>query len=557
MKKNLIRLAAGLLLLAGLVACNKLGDLTPENFTVNPNPLEVKAGKVEGTITANFPEKAFPKKAVVEVTPVLKYEGGEATSAPATFQGEKVQGNATVIAYKTGGSVSMDFSFDFVPGMEKSTLVLRFKATNKNKEFEIPEIEVATGCVATANLVNAYDVAPALAKDSFQRVTQEVTEADIMFQIQRSNVKGNDEVKALNAAVAATKTDSTRTVASLELVSTASPDGGVKLNETLAAAREKNTKTYLKRQKNQAAIDAQYIAQDWEGFQKLVQESSVQDKELILRVLGTYQDPEEREAEIKKLSAAYTELAEDILPKLRRSHLKLTIDVQGKTDEEIIALADSQPDSLTVDELMFATTIAATPEAAAKYTKSNAEINAADWRTQNNYGALLFATEDAEGAKAYMDKAAAAGGSDRAETNFNYGLLALQAKDVDLANQYFGKAAGIEQLAEAQGTMYIMKGDYAKAVSAFGNTTSNNAALAQLLSGQTDKAAGILANVADKDFDTYYLMAVCAARQGQDSAVYSNLKEAAKLCKEGVQKAMNDIEFGKYWTLDEFKAALQ
>lgn len=557
MKKNLIRLAAGLLLFAGLTACNKLGDLTPENFKVNPNPLEVKAGKVEGTITANFPEKTFPKNAVVEVTPVLKYEGGEATSASATFQGEKVQGNAPVIAYKTGGSASLSFSFDYAPGMETSTLVLRFNAKKKNKEISIPELEVATGCITTANMVNAFDVAPAMAKDSFQRVTQEITEADIMFQIQRSNVKGNDEVKALNAAVKATKTDSLRTVASLELVSTASPDGGVKLNETLAAAREKNTKSYLKKQKNQAAIDAQYIAQDWEGFQKLVQESTVQDKELILRVLGTYQDPAEREAEIKKLSAAYKELADDILPKLRRSHLKLTIDVQGKTDEEIIALAETQPDSLTVDELMFAVTIAETPEAAAKYVKSNAEINTSDWRTQNNYGALLFSEKDAEAAKSMLDKASNIGGSAKAETNFNYGLIALADKDTDLANQYFGKAAGIAQLAEAQGTMYIINGDYAKAVSAFGNTTSNNAALAQLLSGQTDKAAGILANVTDKDADTYYLMAVCAARQGQDSAVYSNLKEAVKLCKAKAEKAQKDLEFGKYWTLDEFKAALQ
>lgn len=557
MKKNLLRLSAGLLLLAGLVACNNLDDLTADNFTVTPNPLEVKGGKVEGTISCTFPEKYFAKKATVEVIPVLKYEGGEAVSASSYFQGEKIEGNATVVPYKTGSTQSMSFSFDFVPGMEKSTLVMRFVATYKGDTVQIPELEVATGCIATANLASAYDVLPAMAKDSFQRVTQEVTEADIMFDIQKSNVKGNDQVKSLNSAVKATKTDSTRSVASLTLVSTASPDGGLKLNEGLASQREKNTKSYLKKQKNQAAIDAQYIAQDWEGFQKLVQESSVQDKELILRVLGTYTDTEQREAEIKKLSAAYTELASDILPKLRRSHLKLTVDVQGKSDEQILAIADTQPSALTTDELMYACKIAPNIEAAVKYTKANAEINASDWRTQNNYAAVLFCDEDAAASKSYLDKAAANGGANAAETNFNYGLLALQNGDTDAAGQYFGKSAGVPQLSEAQGTLYLMTGEYEKAVNAFGNATTNNAALAQLLTGQTDKAASILSNVKHKDADTYYLAAVCAARQNSASDVYSNLKQAASLDKEKAAAAQNDLEFSAFWANDEFKAAIQ
>ena len=260
--KNLFRLSIGMLVALAFASCQNLGELTPDYFTVNPNPLEVKGGKVEGTITATFPEKYFAEKGVVEVTPVLQYEGGEALSESKTYQGTKVEGNNEVVQYKAGGTVSQNFSFDYVPAMRNSKLILRFKATLKDKEVQIPEVEIAVGCIATETLADASEIAPAFAKDNFQRETFEVTEADIMFQIQQSNVKANDEVKNLNAVAKATLKDSLRNVESLTLVSSASPDGGVKLNDKLAAAREKNTVKYMKK-RNQAAIDAKYIAQDW------------------------------------------------------------------------------------------------------------------------------------------------------------------------------------------------------------------------------------------------------------------------------------------------------
>ena len=258
-------------------------------------------------------------------------------------------------------------------------------------KVQVPEVDIAIGCIATSTLADASSVSPAFAKDKFVRDTKEVTEASIMFAIQKSDVKCNDDVKALNKVAADAQNDAKRTVEGLTLVSAASPDGGYELNEKLAASREKNTQAFLKKQKNQAAIDAKYIAQDWDGFQKLVQESSV-NKDLILRVLGAYQDAEQREKEIKNLSAAYTELASDILPKLRRSHL-FNYKCSGKTDAELLEIAKSNPDSLTVEELLYAAKLACTSgnkEDAAKFTAANAAQNPSDWRTQTTKVLLIL-----------------------------------------------------------------------------------------------------------------------------------------------------------------------
>ncbi len=558
MKKSLLRLGMGMALLIAFASCQKLGELKPEYFTVNPNPLEVKAGKVEGTITATFPEKYFAEKGVVEVIPVLKYEGGEALSESATYQGTKVVGNNETIQYKAGGTVSQNFSFDFVPAMKNSTLALRFKATLNDKEVQIPEIEIAVGCITTATLANAGEIAPAVAKANFMRDTAEVTKADIMFQIQQSTVKNNKDVKALNKAAAATAKDSMRTIQGLEVISAASPDGGVELNEKLATARQNNTVKFLKRQKNNnAAIDAKYIAQDWEGFQELVNASDIQDKELILNVLSSYQDPAEREAQIKNLSAAYTELAKEILPKLRRSQLALTVIKAGKTDAQILEMAKANPDTLNVEELMYAASIVDNADDAIAFTEANAKQNPADWRTNNNLAAVEFEKGQFDKTKAALDAASNNGGAEQAETNFNYALLAMLEGNTTDAAAFLGKAAGVEQLAEAQALLNIQNGEYAKAIENFGNTVSNNAALAQLLSGNIDKAASILDNVADKNADTYYLSAICAARQDNLAKVCESLKAVAGICKTKAAGAATDMEFAKFWLLDEFKAAIQ
>lgn len=556
MKKNLLRLGMGLLVLAACASCQKLGPLKPEYFEVNPNPLVVKAGKVQGTITFNCPEKYFAEKATVEVIPVLKYEGGEATSASAFYQGTKVEGNDPEIQYKAGGTVTQDFSFNYVPEMAKSVLALRFKATLKDKEVEIPEIEIAVGCIATATLADASTIAPAYAKDNFVRDTKEVTEANVMFNISSSDVKGNDDVKALNAAAAAVADDEKRSIDGLTMVAAASPDGAEAMNEKLANNRQKNTLTYLKKQKNQTAVDAKCIAEDWEGFAKLVQASSIQDKDLILRVLSTYQDPAEREKEIKNLSAAYKELADDILPQLRRAHLELTVNVAGKTDDELRAIAKSNPDSLTVEELMFAATIAENQEDADAFTAANAQQNPTDWRTTNNLAASKIAAADFSAAKSNLNSSVDNGGAEKAEPNFNMALLSLINVDPASAQGYLGKATGVEGMDEAQAVMYIQQGEYGKAVAASATLNTNNAALAQMLVGNNDKAASILANVEKKDAMTSYLAAIVASRQNDNVAVFTNLKDAVAADKSLSDRAANDLEFAKYWVIPEFIDAI-
>ncbi len=557
MKRQLLNLGLVAAMVSALVACGDLGEMKSDFFTVNPNPLEVKGGKVEGTITATFPEKYFTKDAIVEVTPVLKYEGGEALGKPVTYQGEKVSGNNESVQYKMGGTYTMSFSFDYVPEMANSVLALRFnaRAGKKEKPVEMPDVDIAVGCIATSTMLDIKSVKPAFAKDNFVRDTKEYTEADIMFEIQQSTVKTNDDVKAMQQAQKDAAACKKRTVEGIEVVSSASPDGGVELNEKLAAARQQNTLSFLKQQKNQTALDAQYIAQDWEGFQKLVNESSVKDKDLILRVLGSYSDTETREKEIKNLSAAYTELASDILPKLRRSHMTLTVTVKGKSDEEILALASSNPDSLNVEELMYASKLACqagNKEDAAKYTEANAKQNGSDWRTQNNLGALDLAAGNIDAAKSALKSAASNGGDSKPEYNFNNGLIALSENQVGVAEECFGKAAGVENLNEGKGVLAIAKGDYANAIQLLGNTTSNNSALAQLLTNNIDKAKAILNSIEEKDATTYYLLAICAARSAQDFDLFTNLKQAVSLDGEFAARAKSDMEFAKYWTVANF-----
>ncbi|MCQ2350542.1 MAG: hypothetical protein MJ003_01045 [Paludibacteraceae bacterium] len=557
MKKNVFRLGLGVVLVTMLASCAKLGDMQPEYFNVNPNPLEVKAGKVEGTIAAKFPEKYFVKKAVIDITPVLRYEGGEAVGTTVSYQGEKVKGNDETIQYKAGGEGSMNFSFDYVPEMANSVLTLRFKAVVGSDEVEIPDLDIAVGCIATSTLASGANVKPAFAKDNFVRDTKELTEADVMFQIQQADVKNNDDVKALLKAEKDAAACDRRVVNGVSVVSAASPDGGAELNEKLAANRQKNTESFLKKQKSQAALDAQYIAQDWEGFQKLVNESNVKDKDLILRVLSSYADTETREKEIKNLSAAYTELASEILPKLRRSHITLDVTLKGKTDEEILALAENKPDSLNVEELMFAAKLACqagNKEAAAKYTEANAKQNASDWRTSNNVAAIDLAKGDIAASQEALNQSVNNGGADKAEANFNLGLIALTNNDTEAAKQYFSKSAGVENLNEGQAVLYLEEGDYAKAVEAFGDTKSNNAGLAQILVGSYENAKNILNSVEKKDATTYYLLAICAARTAQDNDLFNNLRQAVAMDSNYASRAKSDLEFAKYWTVETFQA---
>ena len=551
------------LLMAMVVAlfssCSKkMGELSADYFTVTPQVLEAVGGKVPATINGKFPEKYFNKKAVVEVTPVLKWNGGEAKGQPATFQGEKVEGNDQTISYKMGGSYTMKTSFDYVPEMAKSELYLEFKATIGKKVVTIPAVKVADGVISTSELVNNTlgNANPALGEDAFQRIIKEKHDANIMFLIQQANIRSSElkTAKEFNKEVANVNEAANKKISNIEVSAYASPDGGVSLNTTLAENRESNTTKMLskdlKKAKIDAPIDAKYTAQDWEGFQELVSKSNIQDKELILRVIAMYQDPAQRESEIKNISAVYKELANTILPQLRRSRLTLNYEIIGKSDEEIAKLASSNPSELNVEELLYAATLTNDPaKQEAIYTQATKQFPN-DYRAFNNLGKLAYQAGNVDKAESYFKKAASVNASP--EVNMNLGLISLIKGDKAAAETYFGKAAGTKELGESMGNLYIAQGQYERAVNSFGDSKTNSAALAQILAKDYNKAKNTLANVERPDAYTDYLMAVLGARTNNSSMVTSSLKSAVAKDPSLAKKAATDLEFAKYFTNADF-----
>ena len=556
------------LLMAMVVAlfssCSKkMGELSADYFTVTPQVLEAVGGKVPATINGKFPEKYFNKKAVVEVTPVLKWNGGEAKGQPATFQGEKVEGNDQTISYKMGGSYTMKTSFDYVPEMAKSELYLEFKATIGKKVVTIPAVKIADGVISTSELVNNTlgNANPALGEDAFQRIIKEKHDANIMFLIQQANIRSSElkTAKEFNKEVANVNEAANKKISNIEVSAYASPDGGVSLNTTLAENREDNTTKMLskdlKKAKIDAPIDAKYTAQDWEGFQELVSKSNIQDKELILRVIAMYQDPAQRESEIKNISAVYKELANTILPQLRRSRLTLNYEIIGKSDEEITKLASSNPSELNVEELLYAATLTSDPaKQEAIYTQATKQFPN-DYRGYNNLGKLAYQAGNIDKAESYFKKAASVNATP--EVNMNLGLVSLMKGDKTAAEAYFGKAAGTKELGESMGNLYIAHGQSERAVHSFGDSKTNSAALAQILAKDYNKAKNTLANVERPDAYTDYLMAVLGARTNNSSMVTSSLKSAVAKDSSLAKKAATDLEFAKYFTNADFMSIVK
>ena len=353
MKKTL-KLFASVMAFAILTSCG--APTQPQSVKANPDPLVVVGNKVNADITGTFPVKSFAKKAVMTVTPVLVYEGGEAVGQSYTFVGEKAKENGTVVSYKEGGNFTIKASFDYVPAMAKSELVLRYTYVNGKKTIEIPAQKVADGVVSTAKLAVAKDVKPQVTADKFQRIIQEVQEADIHFLIQQTTLRNSElksqELKDLQAAIKDADTTANKAINKLEVAGYASPDGEQGLNEKLADARQAKSQKYLAKQLKKAKVDAtiesNVTAEDWAGFQEAMEKSNIQDKELVLRVLSMYADPEEREAQIKNLSAVFKTIADEVLPALRRSRLILTTDLIGKSDEEFATLVKNDAAALNV-----------------------------------------------------------------------------------------------------------------------------------------------------------------------------------------------------------------
>ena len=546
---------ASLTVALSLTSCGKkLGQFSADYFTVNPNPLEVVGEKVPARVSARIPAKFFVKNAEVTVTPTLVFNGQEVSSQSYSFQGEKVRGNNPVISYEYGGTATIPVDFAYNPDMAQSDLMLNFAVTQGNKRYVLPAVKVANGVVATAAMADVKSVTPAIGADAFQRIINEKYAADIMFLVNQANIRASqlstDAIKELQREILEANGDTSRRLQEINISSYASPEGGVAFNTRLAQQREENTRSYMERQLNRDRITefgeltAQFTPQDWEGFQRLVAQSNIQDKDLILNVLSMYSDPEQREREIRNLSDVFEQLADQILPKLRYSRITASIDVIGKSDAEIMRLLESNPSQLNVEEILYAATLTNDNERKLAIYDKAARLFPNDYRTFNNLGMAQYVAGDYSAAQANFSRAASMG--NHPEPQMNLGLIEMLNGNYNKANQYFGSAAGVDELGNALGVYYLKQGDAAAAVNAFGSSRTNNAALAQILARDYSRAKTTLASVETPDATTYYLMAILGARTNNENMLVTNLRQAVRLDSSLAKRAVKDLEFANY-----------
>lgn len=559
MKKNgllLLLAAAGL-----LTSCSgKLGALSADNFNVTPNPLETEAGQVPATINGMFPEKYMKKKAVVKVIPQLRSQtiNGQKVvyGESATFQGEKVLGNDQTISYVMGGRYTMKTNFQYTPEMQQSDLYLTFDAKVGKKTVKVPEVKVATGILSTSELYKRTLVSAnaALAEDAFQRISQEKQEANVKFligqaQLRKSELQNNSVQEFVRLLNEIAKDQEGKVIDNIEVSAYASPDGGYDLNERLAGRRQDVTTEYVEQQmkktKNDAPIDTKYTAEDWEGFQQLVAASDIQDKDVILRVLSMYQDPEEREQQIKNISAAFRELTDGILPQLRRARMTINYEVVGRDDEQILAQMKADASKLSLEEILYAATLYENDITSAENAYKKAiQLYPKDARAYNNMANLAYAKGNYNDAKQWLEKALSVD-KNQPEANANLGLLALQQGDMLNAETYIAKASQANGLGEVLGNLHLAQGKYARAEQDFGYKATNSAALAQILNKNYHQAATTLKNVKNADAMTDYLRAILNARTGNTAIAAQSLQNAIAKDPSLAAYAQKDLELVK------------
>ena len=554
MRKNLIlTLSACSLVL--MTSCSKLGKLSADNFSVTPNPLETVGGKVPATVEGQFPEKFMNKKATVTVVPELRYGNGQVAKGQAvTFQGEKVMANHKVISYRLGGRYTMKTVFDYAPAMQKSDMYLAFDARIGNSKVNVPAIKVATGVIATAELYRKamQQGGACLALDSFQRVIDHKQEANVKFLINQANLRSNElknnSVREFVSMLKRINADREKlAIKNVEVQAYASPEGGFTFNDKLANKRQNVSEGYVKQQLKgtnlQTDIDAHYTAQDWEGFMKLVQASKIQDKDVILRVLSMYKDPQEREQQIRNMSEGFRELADGILPELRRSRLIINYQTIGRSDQQIKQQYATDPTKLSLEELLYAASLTNDVKAKKAIYKKTTELYDRDYRAYNNLAALALNEDDEHTANSYLSQALQANRK-APEAYANKAYINLTHGEIAEAEHNLADATEANGFNEIIGNLHIARGNYANATDELFND-NNSAALAQLLNKNYVAAEQTLKAIKQPNGLTYYLFAVLNARQGKNDTAAKYLKEALQKDPSLAEYAKNDLELAK------------
>ena len=538
-----------------LSSCSKLGPLSADNFNVAPTPLETQAGMVPASINGHFPEKYMKRKAVVTIVPELRYSNGTIVQGNvATFQGEKVAGNDQTISYRLGGNYTMKTNFPYADD-NKADMYLTFRASIGSKTVQIPEVKVAYGIIATSELYKRTltTAQAAIAPDAYQRISKQKQEANIKFLIQQANLRkselANNSVQEFVKMLQRINADRQGlNLENVEVSAYASPDGGFSINDKLAAERQKNSEQYVNQELNRiqmkANVDAKYTAQDWEGFQELVKASDIQDKEVILRVLSMYKDPEEREQQIKNISSAFRELADGILPQLRRARLTINYETVGRGDDQILAQIKQDATKLSIEELLYGANLKEDLGEKEDIYKLATEIYPSDARAYNNLATIQYARGNYKAADQYIQKAQSLQ-ANLPEAKANLGMIALQAGDLKTAEQYIASATGANGLQEVLGNLHLAQGNYAQAEQDFADIYSNSAALAQIMNKNYASAAVTLKYVKNADAITEYLKAILAARMGNKQDIEEPLGKAIAADAWLQKYAANDLELTK------------
>ena len=543
MKKGIKLLSAAILGLAA-VACSspeKMAEMA-ENVTVKcvPAVLEVVGGEIDAEVSVTYPADYFHPKAILEVTPVIVYEGGEAKMEPFTFQGEKVQDNYQVVPSE-GATITKKVNFKYAPGMEKCYLELRGVVRYKAKSTDLPTKKVADGANTTYMLVCQKGKLD-LKADNYQEIIKQTAEGQILYSINSSTVRNKElrsqSIKDFQAALEEIKANERKNLVSTDVVAYASPDGkedqNAKLSDSRSKSAEKAFNKVTKKNPVEGPVNVTSVAEDWEGFQELVAASDLADKDLIIRVLSMYSDPAVREKEIKNMSAVYTTLAKDILPELRRARFIANVEYTNYTSEELLQLIEENIDVLDETAILRAATLVKdNDQKVALYKKAANKFDSA--AGQYNLAVTYIKMDKLADAKAALAKC-----EKDADWNNAMGVIALREDNLDEASKYFA-AAGNETAKENAAVISILKGDYKAAAAALANAKGFNAALAQLLVGNNAPAAALECDCAK----AAYLRAVAAARQGNAEAVKTNL-EAAKKCEKLAERAAKDVEFAQY-----------
>ncbi|NOZ45519.1 MAG: tetratricopeptide repeat protein [Chlorobi bacterium] len=566
---NYLAIIVAAIFLTNCGGVNKMVKMAPEvSYNVSPSVLEMHGDSVEITVSGKFPAKYFNKKAILTATPVIKTNSNEIPFKAYVCQGESVEANNQVISFVNGGGFSYTDKIPYTEDMRVSALNLKLSAAIGSNAVDLPLVKLADGVVSTPLLLEV-DPKAIKAKDKFVRITNDSYGADIHYVINRAEVRKSelrqDDIKALENFIAEAAEKENSHFKGAEILAYASPDGAEDLNAKLADKREKSAQAFLTKRFKKAKTDAykaedfltsKETPEDWDGFKKLMEKSDIQDKELILRVLSMYSDPDVREKEIKNISKAYEIIAKDVLPKLRRSKLNVNVDIVGYSDEELLTLIDSIPDSLNVEELLKAATLTNDLDKQLMVYQTIIKNVPECWRGHNNAGYVYIQKgmlDEAE--KAFEDALNLK--KDNTIVLNNLGVVNHLKGDLAKAMEYYDAAAGAgDEVSYNKGLIAIKTGDYAKALdNEYFKQPSFNFALAKVLnysntknSGTFDAALGILNKIENQDDPAiYYLKAIIGARQQNSDLMYNNLRTAVEKDAKYKSLASTDIEFSKYF----------